>query len=75
MKSKKNKKKCPFAHTKWQPKEEDFICPDCGNYLFQLELIDGINCTKLHKKDQYICDGCERVFTGEEYDKIYWATK
>ena len=68
--------KCTEKRTKYQPADEDFVCPECGIRLpdFHIEdtccELNGVinwDCTFLHESDLLMCENCKHELTGKQF--------
>lgn len=61
---------CNSSHTKYQPTDEEWRCPKCGedNKSFYIEESFGLEyCVKLHNDDRIVCFECDNEITGKEF--------
>ena len=64
---------CTHKHTKYQPTDEEFVCPECGHtpqspdgeFVID-ESIDG-DCEKLHEEDGIFCYNCHSQWSGKDF--------
>lgn len=54
---------CTAKHTKYQPADEDWVCPNCGATIGTFCIVEPIesanpDCPLLHEDDQLGCMGC-----------------
>jgi hypothetical protein len=69
---------CPAKHTKWQPKEDQWVCPRCGagKEEFNIEEPDSQaheECGLLHEFDELRCLRCDYANYGKDFS-LYCAT-
>lgn len=65
---------CPAKHTKFQPSDEQWRCPHCGDnaYNFYIESYQDEadpDCGKVHVGDYVVCTSCKSDFTGDQATK------
>jgi transcription initiation factor TFIIIB Brf1 subunit/transcription initiation factor TFIIB len=60
---------CKFKHTKYEPTEEEFMCPKCGAKVGHFCIDEGPNmdCDQLHDEDNIVCYGVDGKGCPAEY--------
>lgn len=69
---------CTAKHTEYQPKPEEYICPDCGRkstdnpqgLAIDESVDESYSCSLLHEQDYLCCYSCGYEITGGS-----WATR
>lgn len=62
---------CGYKHTKYQPTDEEFVCPKCGSSEFFLQegpgvdTDEGVECELLHDEDLVMCEDCRHEVFGK----------
>ncbi len=62
---------CPAEHTKFQPTDEQWRCPECGASFNHFYIVDNdedvsVDCDLLHKKDEVVCSDCNYEASGQK---------
>lgn len=63
---------CTAKHTKYQPTDEEFRCPNCSaeaGIFFVNDCVGEYGCEKLHKDDDLACESCGYTCSGESFSK------
>jgi nitrite reductase/ring-hydroxylating ferredoxin subunit len=55
--------KCEGKHCKFQPKSEDFVCPECKERIY-VDESDFMECEFLHDDDYIVCENSHCEFEG-----------
>lgn len=60
--------KCSLKHTKFQPTDDQWACPQCGARLphFTIENSSNFDCELLHPDDEVLCEKCDVTYSGKE---------
>jgi DNA-directed RNA polymerase subunit RPC12/RpoP len=62
---------CKAAHTKYQPSDEEWFCPKCGDgaesFVIEESDSDSDECEKLHNNDGLICYNCGHSESGKVF--------
>lgn len=61
---------CTVRHTKYQPSDDEFECPNCGVSapgFFINDYVGDDDCDKLHKDDELACESCGYTCFGESF--------
>lgn len=68
---------CPHKHTKYQPTDEEWVCPKCGEGLNSKSggfvIWEGVTdmedsqCTSLHNDDYLKCQSCGYDCQGKDF--------
>ena len=67
---------CKRKHTIFNPSDEEWRCPNCGNIDdFILEDPFSTDCELLHKDDVISCNGCGCSYTGKQFCDILLKRK
>jgi hypothetical protein len=65
---------CTLKHAKYEPKDEEWKCPNCGetdeDYFFIEESASDGECHLLHEKDLILCNRCGWSGTGKQFSSI-----
>lgn len=63
---------CKHAHTKFQPTDAHWVCPECGSGhdKFYIDESPNGDCEKLHVEDYIQCHHCHSSWTGDDLAKI-----
>jgi len=66
--------RCYKKHTKYQPTDDEFVCPRCGAtpedvkpFALQMAADDECDCDMLHMDDVLFCDNCGFSTSGRAF--------
>ena len=61
--------RCKEKHTKYQPMDEEWRCPKCGDdiYIEDIPIDAGDDCDLLHTEDWIVCRKCDMAMTGKQF--------
>lgn len=64
---------CGYKHTKYNPTDEEFLCPKCGSSEFFIDegpgvdALSGVACELLHDEDVICCYDCGHTISGKKF--------
>ena len=61
---------CTAKHTKYQPTDEEWSCPKCGDsewFVYDRDESAVDECGKIHSSDVLFCEKCNHSETGQAF--------